>query len=413
METDNFCSITFPNFLKQIINNNDKEAFVEHAKNPNFIEMIKATAEQGYLHTSLRRRKHLFKELASILGSVPKALIEQSSGDSLLQACSSYQAMQLVLSHFPDLDFNHKNNSGDTVLHYIVSNFEGEEVLNASRNLLIFGANPNVKNNKNQTFWTLPSFYPMDGLSIYRRAGKNGQVLSIPPLIKSQYGPTCGFYSVDCINRFFRSTQEQKFTDPYIPARKRDTTPRSTTSLRALIKELNLKTIGPIFSVKHLQSLIAKTECTSEVVDITCYQEFLEQIQFALVDDYPIIIPFSADLNSGKPDPAGNSRTAHWATIIGYSKDEEDAKIILAQFGQYYEVEARALFDAFYNMQERFPGYYYSKMNKEYSAKPLQGDDIVHVKPESLKNFRRKLIITKPPDADLKRELDVNIQKFK
>lgn len=350
-----------------------------------------------------------FHELIANFGGHPFPQYD-TDGRSLLHLCIDVNSLRQALRLTTDI--NHQDNLGDTALH--LAAYEGHTY--KTRFLLMNGANPNIKNKNQQTFWDVEPF-EANKLLLYRLYKRVGNVLKLPPEIIMQKGINCGIYAVACATTFHYHHSPQMFKNPPLPARKKDVTPKASASLRQLRHELGIPGKGSIFSTDHLQKMIEKTECSSIVIDIHNYDDFMDVIKKAIESNFPVIIPFSVSKGTeGHPNPEPSADTAHWATVIGWAARKASSGILLAQYGTYYDVKADTLFKSFYDIgpvaSER---YLHKKKGHEWgiTAEPVAADADTQtgIMPlTKLDNFRRRLVIVLPPGHqwDLRMDTEEN-----
>lgn len=336
-----------------------------------------------------------------------------NKGNTFLHAAKNDPDSLKLASEFTK-NINQKNTEGHTALHIAADS----EEFNKARYLLTHGADPTIENEKGQNFWGIE---PQDNfsalnlpLSLFRQYKLQGNTLKIPPEIINQKGLNCGFYAIACAVNFLR-TQHPTFFQSSEPvyARKKDKSPKADISLREKRKELGIPGRGAIFSTKDLSHLVETTGCKTLVCDIGTKEDFLEMIKQAIDLNFPIIIPFSAsnatndnkDSNHGEPANNPKAETAHWATVIGYGPKEEIKGVLLAQYGTYFDTAVDALYKAFNEIGDTFPKAY---IHKEKKGKEWQlsshdnhpGHRVEEIPLTDLTDFRRKLVIVLPPNAD-------------
>ncbi len=249
---------------------------------------------------------------------------------------------------------------------------------------------------------------PATDLRLYKTFKKNGRVLSLAPKIKDQRDYTCGCYAIACATDFHFSKNQSLFDTPPPPARKSDTDPPAQFSVRQIAKENEISIIGEIFSGKNLGKLIDASGCQHAICKIENYQQFIRVIENAIDMDFPVILPFAID-NNDAPSSLPSGESAHWATIIGY-KHEKSHTLLVAQFGEYSSAPSEQYYKAFFDITPYYPGHFFIKKEESNiiewtrpSTKPHVGTikDVKEVPRQSLRDFRRKLVVVMPPGFDL------------
>ena len=393
--------VAFPVLVSASISARTLNTFPELHDEP-FSSALKKS-DRTFLHEAMAAGDpEGFELILKLLGGKPQQNYDEQ-GNSFLHLCNNEKLLQKALAFTPDI--NHRNNDGNTALHR--SAFAGN--LAKAHFLLRNGADTNIVNKKNHTFWMVTS-HQSNSLELFRIFKVFGQVLRLPPEMAMQAGPTCGFYAAACAANFHHAWKPNLFQQPPLPARKRDTHPKSPASLRQKRKELGIPGQGSIFSAQQLAAVIEKTECKSLICEINDFRQFMNVIEKALEQNLPVIIPFActptASPTAGKLNldlfPLG--RSAHWATIIGFSND---GSILIAHWGNYFEVDASKLFNAFYEIEPTHPERFLAKkkgLDWEFSETKIEATadiETATIPITDLTDFRRKLIIVLPPQYDL------------
>jgi Ankyrin repeats (many copies)/Ankyrin repeat len=264
-------------------------------------------------------------------------------------------------------NINHKNDMGETPLHCAARSGNS----NKAYFLLTHGANPTIKNNNYETFWTLPpaKSSQLENLDIYRLYHQGGQVIDPPMKPPNQRGGTCAMYAVHYTATLLYARYPESFQKPPIPARKGDTHPKAKESLRSLYKGSGK---GEIFSVARVQEMIKEAGCESKVYPINDYDEFKHVIDDAIAQKLPLIIPFAS--TKGQYNSSLKGYKAHWASITGVGNKlkiglqlMDKTKfftapylpptngILVAQWGYNYSIDPALLFNSFFNIKPVFP----------------------------------------------------------
>ncbi|MBA3662291.1 MAG: ankyrin repeat domain-containing protein [Gammaproteobacteria bacterium] len=397
---------TFNALLTTLIVSHSLKSFPEIKDEPFLSAFRKSDSTYYFLHLAMKSKYvEGFELILKLMGGTPLHDYDQN-GNSFLHVCNDEQYYEQALKLSPNI--NHFNNKGNTALHEAADTGN----LKKSQFLLKHGANPDLKNYKGETFWTLDPQQKYDSLHHFRLYKQHGQVLKSPPDIAQQKGITCGFYAVACAANYNRQWHPQLFKQPVIYARKLDVNhPKPSSSLRQMRKSLGISGQGAVFSAKELAKVIEKAECKSLICEINDYIQFMQVIKKAIEQNLPVIIPFASQSGlgqAGKPEsqsPKGEG--AHWATIIGLGATPETEGILLAQYGEYFDTKATELFKSFYEIEVKFPESYLSKKKGEdweLSATPMpltEGVKIDIIPLTDLSDFRRKLIVVLPPNYDL------------
>lgn len=360
--------------------------------------LLKLNKEYAFFLHSALKFNHLafFNEFLPLL---KQDNLLDNKNNSLLYVCSNnLSALEVALKYTQDI--NQCNINGNTALHKAA--VRGE--LTKTRFLLKNGANPHIKNNKGQSYLEIEEEKSSD-LSRYRQCKKEGNALSFPPEIIKQKGPNCGFYATACVANFFKTKDSSGFQkkEAYV-AKKSDSTPKASTSLRQIRSTLGLNTVGGLFSVQEITKVIEYTENQVISCNIDDINIFTFIIKLAIDKDLPLIVPFSFDAIS-KPN-ATEASNAHWATIIGYNSQKES--LLIAQYGKYEFVSTKRLFHAFFYIEETFPNSFLYKKDKEWLFAENReacekAERIVKIPEMSLKDFRRKLLIICPPGYEMEK----------
>lgn len=392
-----------PNLLHLLIKKDALHLFPEINNEP-FLTALKELDGNplSFLHLAMQENNlEAFNLILKLIGGKPKIVLDEN-GNTFLHVCNDEKLFTRALALSPSI--NHQNNNGETPLH--TASYSGN--INKANFLLKNNANPEITNLANETFWNKLPDKNRDALHLYRFYKMNGHVLMLPTPMPIQLGLNCGYYAAAFSATHHRGWKPELFKERFIPARKIDTQPRSTTSLRKMRKELGIGGQGAIFSVQDLAKVIEKTECKSLICEINDYQQFWTVIKKSIALNLPVIIPFATkgDL-SGEPDTDPKGDTAHWATIIGWAENSDVQAVLLAQYEGYYDTNAQHLFKSFYEIDPVFPKHYlWKKTGEDWKIEKhevLASDEIkTDVIPlTDLTDFRRKLVVVLPPNFDL------------
>lgn len=325
-----------------------------------------------------------------------KIVAVDAQGDTFLHVCvaDDMNLFQKALKLTPNI--NLANQLGNTPLHQAaITNH-----VQLARFLLLKGANPNIENRKKQTFLTIDSACP-GALDLYRLFAREGVALKHPVASLVQKGFTCGFYAAYCAAYYYFEMSSPLFKLPLILPKKDDSIFLSTESLRMFGKLNKWTMVGEIFSVEVLNKILQKLECTTSVFTIneeTEFDTFISIIQNAIQNGSPVIIPFCAD--NGLPSKNPNTLNLHWGTIVGMRAQF----ILVAQQGSTEAMDAKELFEAFYNVPDKTVDLHFYKEGKgkdwqRFTTPQSFPDSFVHkmLPSTSLASFRHHLIVVDPP----------------
>ncbi len=297
-----------PELLMLSIWSNKVAVLLPWIKTSDYLKIIKEMdAHLNFFHKAIIKKNESWEILLELMRKPSYPYDE--NGNSLLHVCDNPKYFEQAYKFTPDI--NHCNNEGDTALHKATYHDD----LDKACFLLMNKANPNIENSRGQTFWTLET--RSLALSLYRRYGQSGNVLKLPSKIPEQKGLTCGIYAVAFAANYHRTWNPGLFRKEILPARKRDCTPKTKSSLRQFSKRKGITGIGEVFSAQELVKVIEETECSGLVCDINDYHQFIDLIKKTIDQNFPIIIPFSWDHYAEKLAQSPKAEGAHWATVTG------------------------------------------------------------------------------------------------
>lgn len=318
----------------------------------------KLDAEQSILHLFLKDKAHeesvllILSQLLHWLDNKPHAFLDHD-GNSLLHVCRSASAIPKILPFVTDI--NGTNKAGDTALHQAAIEGQFEKY----KELLKLGADSEKLNAAGKKAIVLvPKSHAQ--FSMFAECHKHGVGLKNPPLVPYQHGQTCGLYAVFTATNYHWESDSSKFETAPFHARKRDMINKDNYSLRRIAKNNGHTKAGEMFSTSGMSYLIARNNCSSITTQPSSYQRFIDDIRAALVNDFPMLIPFSKDMDSAG---APRAYEAHWAVIIGLYKGPESKRdiILLAHYGGYQPIEAEKLYKGFSQIEDNFPDCYLYK----------------------------------------------------
>lgn len=321
----------------------------------------KIDTEQSLLHLFLKYKDHeesvglVISQLLHWLDNKPHRLLD-NLGNTVLHACRSSSALARMMQFVADI--NATNHAGDTALHQAAldGNFE------KYKELLKLGADSEKLN----AAGLKPIFLVARShsqFSMFADCHKYGVGLKRPPFVPYQQGQTCGIYAVFTATNYHWVADAEKSKMAPLHARKRDAVNKNSYSLRRIAKIYEITKAGEMFSATGMAYLISRNGCSSFISLPSSYAAFIGDIHAALVDDYPVIIPFSKDMDSAS---APRAYEAHWAVIIGLYKDPISQKniVVLAHYGGYQPVDAEKLYKGFSQIEDIYPNcYLYKQQN--------------------------------------------------
>lgn len=397
IDVDNFFDILTINIelalLKQIMQRLDKEQRLVHL----FFKKKEFSCDSS--DTSL-------KKLLSLLDNQTDSLTDEE-GNNFLHVCRVVDFLPIV---FPLVtDVNGVNKAGNTALHQAALDSDMEKY----QYLVAHGANPALCNNDGmKPILLVPkSDKP---LSMFADCHRHGKALLHPPFVPKQQGQTCGIYAAFTATFYHWVSNPGLFNAKPLHARKRDVVANSPfssnnakktrvdNSLREYAKTNNKTWAGEMLSLKSMSDLIEKNNCTSMLTRPESFDRFIEEIEAALSAYFPVIIPYSTDLqNKGMPQ----AFDAHWSMIIGYYQEPETKahKVLLAHWGKYELINADKLYRGFALIEDTFPEcYLFKTVNNEWQqSKTKDVDDPIKTieLPEKDLNedFKGGLLTVLPP----------------
>jgi len=272
-------------------------------KKPDYLKIIKEKNNQYYfLYELFKANKDHLKIFFELFKDEPTFFYDKNHNSLLHYSFGNNKSnLKLVFALRPQ-DINHQNDKGNTVLHLAALNGD----LESARFLLVNGANPEIENNDNATFWTIEDLCEPTLLTRYRQYKQKGNALKSPPEVIEHDDLLCAYYAVAYGSGFFHQSAPSLFENSiFLPARKRNTNPKSSSSLHQCHKEFNFPSSCAVFSVKELKKLIEKTTCESAIFDMQQYKEckqeeqyeqFIKVIKNAIAQGFPVFIPFSLDI---------------------------------------------------------------------------------------------------------------------
>lgn len=172
------------------------------------------------------------------------------------------------------------------------------------------------------------------------------------------------------------------------------------SSLRELLPSLNIEGPGAIWNTEDMQKIIKAGGGNSLIIDIKDEQHFIEVIQKAMNLNVPIIVPYSTN-NSDTATDVELATSAHWASIIGIRKVDDQYQILLATWGDFYEVKASRLF-AKHFLNVSLPDFHITKKLKWEKADHKPKNEMVRYhlfKARPLDQFWKKLIVVTHPTS--------------
>ncbi len=338
-------------------------------------------------------------KLIELLDARPTHLVDDK-GNTLMHLCRHPQYIQSGL--FDMRDMYKANKDGDYPIHQAARSAN----LAKAQYLFRYMIDPDIKNHHTgETFSNIVADKSLvvdqnASLCLYRKFRLNGLCLSLPTISLHQNGHTCGLYAVDYAARHHRSAQPTLFYGvKYLPPRKSDTKPPAEDSLRHHHKSK----VGEVLSVAALIKLVALTGNKSAVIDLLSCEQFMQVIEAALRQDFPVIIPCCN--KHGVPGVGDNATSAHWMTIIGFRVENAMPYLLVSQYGRYQEFAAQQVYDSCVKTNPRYPECYFVKDATKstgwtkYLKAPVVSQDakVRAIAASTLLDFFGKMVVVYPP----------------
>jgi signal transduction histidine kinase len=231
----------------------------------------------------------------------------------------------------------------------------------------------------------------------------NAVIRLLHPLPKAiaQYGQTCKLYALSvAMNYAFTKNPVQ-----HIPpaARKRDilSGKKTTPSLRKSAKALGSQ-VGEIYDGTTLLQLATQNGYQESAIIEPDNEHYVETIKAQINQDEAPIVFFDVNPETGEPENQESSRE-HAAVVVGYFVNEAQCQFILAQWGNYYYVDAGRLRDSANQLARiRKPEEFY-----KLGGLWRQTGDRLDVQQNLLSQIDKltRKVVTKPVDFSFKNKL--------
>lgn len=241
--------------------------------------------------------------------------------------------------------------------------------------------------------------------------------LEIIPEPPNQRGKNCAYYAGKTVLFYWNSLLKT----PFIPARKGDTSPRSSTSLRGIGKKvLPDFGIGQIFDVTLFENIAKEIGFQCAFYEFEAQSDLVYLVSTMLKNGFPVIIPI--DYSNDKAVQENGARP-HFVTIVSLFKDNLflNYKCIVATHDHYLTIPLSDLYKSCTNLKE-FPCRLYKKekdeSNKKFSWAEVPLDSkrdseevFYEFHSTSLHGLQNKLVLMFPSLANIKfQSLDAELQ---